>query len=68
MDWHGKHGRRRNAGRIVIKAIKAYFEASGHSRDIEKLGLAASGWDFGLDMRMITLGYQVDTTGVTLPT
>jgi len=66
MDWHGKHGRRRNAGRIVIKAIKAYFDAGGHSRDINKLALAAMG-SIGIDTRMIQLGYESDDTGATLP-
>ena len=67
MDWHGEHGRRRNAGRIVIKAMKAYFEAGGQFNDIQKLKLAATGSFGDYDMRAITLGYDADNTGATIP-
>ena len=63
IDWHGKHGRRRNAGRIVIKALKAYFAAGGLSRDINKLSLAASDISFP----EISLAYEGDKIGVELP-
>jgi hypothetical protein len=35
--WHAEHGRKRKAGRIVIKAMKA-FEAAGGKlfRDLER--------------------------------
>lgn len=47
IDWHAEHGRRRKMGRIVTKAIKAYFNAGGAWADIDRLKLAASGIIFG---------------------
>jgi hypothetical protein len=42
-DWHAQHGRRRKLGRIVIKAMKAYFAAGGRWDTIDRLKLAAAG-------------------------
>jgi hypothetical protein len=55
--WHAKHGRRRKAGRVVIRALKAYTDAGGSWTDIPKLQLSAFCWD-DLD----PLGYMADTT------
>ncbi len=42
-EWHGKYNRRRKLGRIVTKAIKAYFAAGGNWKDIDRLKLSAAG-------------------------
>jgi hypothetical protein len=34
-QWHGEHGRRRRLGRIVIRAMAAYFEAGGKWSDTD---------------------------------
>jgi hypothetical protein len=53
--WHGEHGRRRNRGRVVIRAIKGFIEGGGNWGDIEKLKLTAMGSGlFDLD----PLGYM----------
>src|SRR5262249_54905687 len=53
--WHAEHGRRRNRGRIVIRAIKGYLDGGGKWDDVDKLKLAAAGTDlFGFD----PLGYM----------
>jgi len=47
--WHGEHGRRRKWGRIVVRALAAYFDAGGKYDDVDKLKLAAGGvFDFDL--------------------
>jgi hypothetical protein len=43
--WHAEHGRRRRAGRIVIRALKAFEEAGGKPTDVEKLRITALGSD-----------------------
>jgi hypothetical protein len=55
--WHAEHGRRRKLGRIVIRAIAAFLDGGGRSRDIEDLKLTAMCKDtsFGID----PLGYLV---------
>lgn len=58
MEWHGKYGRRRKLGRIVIKAMKAYMNAGGGFGDFNRLRLAASGFSVH--------GYDVDTIGAEL--
>jgi hypothetical protein len=56
--WHAEHGRRRNRGRIVIRAIKGYLDGGGKWDDVDKLKLAAAGTDlFDLD----PLGYMAGT-------
>jgi hypothetical protein len=35
--WQAEHGRRRRAGRVVIRAMKAFFEAGGKRTDILRL-------------------------------
>ncbi|MDX1072376.1 hypothetical protein GOL32_28285 [Sinorhizobium medicae] len=53
--WHAEHGRVRKYGRIVVKAIRAYLNAGGRSRDIEGLQLAATGFSVS--------GFEADTIG-----
>lgn len=56
-QWHAEHGRRRKAGRIVIRALRAYEEAGGNIwRDITKLQLSVSD-TYDLD----PLGYMAET-------
>jgi hypothetical protein len=43
IEWHAKHARVRKMGRIVVKAIKAYFDAGGASKAIDRFKLAAWG-------------------------
>jgi hypothetical protein len=43
--WQAEHGRRRRAGRIVIRALKAFEEAGGTPADMEKLRITALGKD-----------------------
>lgn len=47
-QWNAQHGRRRRAGRIVIRAIMAFLDAGGRYDDINnlKLSAATSGGDF----------------------
>jgi hypothetical protein len=40
--WHAEHGQRRRAGRVVIRAIKAFFDAGGKSGDVDKLKNSAA--------------------------
>jgi hypothetical protein len=62
--WHAQHGRRRRAGRVVIRAIHAYGDAGGKWSDVDKLKQSAlgryvggiGGDVFGLD----PLGYMAD--------
>jgi hypothetical protein len=62
--WHAEHGRKRRAGRVVIRAIKAYEDAGGKWSDVDKLKLSCLGRyvgrlgadAFGLD----PLGYMAD--------
>ena len=59
--WHAEHGRRRNRGRIVIRAIKGYLDGGGKWDDVDKLKLAAAGTDlFDLD----PLGYMAGTAKI----
>jgi hypothetical protein len=52
--WQAEHGRRRRAGRIVIRALTAFEEAGGNPADMEKLRITALGKDlFEID----PLGY-----------
>ncbi len=44
--WHAEHGKRRNRGRVVIRAIKAFIDGGGPIKDIDKLKFAAIGHDW----------------------
>jgi hypothetical protein len=46
--WHAEHGRRRRLGRIVIRALAAYFDGGGNPKDIEKLKQTAFTHSTGL--------------------
>ena len=41
-QWNAKQGRRRRAGRVVIRAMMAFYDAGGTGKDIDKLKRAAS--------------------------
>ena len=47
MKWHGKHGRKRKLGRVVVKAIQLFFNAGGLPSDVKKLELRALEADLG---------------------
>jgi hypothetical protein len=59
--WHAEHGRKRRAGRVVIRAMMAYLDVGGHWHDVEKLkdsalfGFGSAPWE-NLD----PLGYMAD--------
>lgn len=55
IAWHAKHHWRRKLGRIVAKAMKAFFEAGGTSGNIDRLKLAA--WGYPLST------WEADTIG-----
>jgi hypothetical protein len=46
VEWQAIYGRRRKAGRVLIKAMKIYFDAGGKDSDLAKLKLAAWGLSF----------------------
>ena len=54
--WNGEHGRRRRAGRVVIRAMKAFLDAGGKHDDLDKLKIStiADGVLSGVD----PLGYM----------
>ena len=56
--WHAEHGRRWRAGRVVIKALKAYEAAGGSlfGKDFDQLKLVAGGVGH-------IFGYEADTAG-----
>jgi hypothetical protein len=56
--WHAEHGRRRRAGRVVIKALRAYEATGGQlfGKDFDQLKLAAAGLPF-------IAGFEADTAG-----
>jgi hypothetical protein len=58
--WHAEHGRKRKAGRVVIRAIKAYEDAGGKWTDIDKLKMSALYASFGGFDGLDPLGYMVD--------
>lgn len=60
MDWHGKHGRRRKVGRIVVKAMTLFFSAGGTLQDIDELCLRAASDGTGLGQ---IFGWTEDTIG-----
>jgi hypothetical protein len=55
MDWHVEHARRRKAGRIIIKAMRAYEAVGGRWSDFRQLSLVAAGIPLP--------GYDADTLG-----
>jgi hypothetical protein len=66
-QWHGKHGRRRRLGRIVIRAMAAYFDGGGSWTDIDKLKMTAMGTGLGsldLDGVLDPLGYMADSASI----
>jgi hypothetical protein len=62
-NWHGKHGRRRRLGRLVIRAMAAYLDGGGSWTDIDKLKMTAMGIGLGVldDGILDPLGYLADT-------
>jgi hypothetical protein len=59
-EWNAKYGRRRKAGRVVIKAMKAFAAAGGSWSDYDKLKIAAGGFSLALAPWMAdTLGAEV---------
>ena len=55
--WHAEHGKRRNRGRVVIRAIKAFIDGGGPIKDLDKLKFAAIGHNFGFGEAADELGY-----------
>ena len=62
--WNAEHGRRRRTGRIVIRAIRAFLDAGGKNKDIDKLKLSAelAGSSLADDFKLAVdpLGYMDD--------
>lgn len=58
--WHAEHGRRRKAGRVVIRAIIAYEAAGGKWHDIDKLKTSTLYRTFGGFDGLDPLGYMAD--------
>lgn len=54
--WHAEHGRKRRAGRVVVKALRGYEKAGGktYGKDFDQLKLAADG---------MWVPYEADTAG-----
>lgn len=47
--WNAEHGRKRRLGRIVVRAIRAFFNAGGSDKDLNKLRVTEHGLDvFGI--------------------
>jgi len=55
--WNAEYGKCRKAGRVVIKALKVFFDAGGEFSDVERLRLAASGSNLSF------MGSTTDTIG-----
>jgi hypothetical protein len=58
--WNAEHGKRRNRGRIVIRAIKAFLNAGGSIRHVDDLKLTAlcsEGFGGGIPELEDPLGY-----------
>jgi len=59
--WNAEHGRRRRTGRIVIRAIQAFYNAGGSPKDIDKLKHTAVMISLGVeatDAWLDPLGYM----------
>jgi hypothetical protein len=54
--WNAEHGRKRRTGRIVIRAMKAFYEAGGTSTDIDKLQTSVSCGDLADDLGIAEVG------------
>lgn len=46
IEWHAKYTRRRKFGRIIVKAIKAFYSAGGSPFAIDRLKSAAYGFAY----------------------
>ena len=63
--WNARHGRERRAGRVVIKAIRAYRAVGG--RDVNKLVAAAGAADLGVTLPGLEhINGAPDVTDLTL--
>jgi hypothetical protein len=40
--WHAEHGRKRKAGRVVVRAMRAFEAAGGSWKDIDKLKISTA--------------------------
>jgi hypothetical protein len=60
-EWHAAHGRRRQMGRVVIRAMRVYIDSGGSWDDIEKLKVTAHLGDFAQDLVVDPLGYMAET-------
>jgi hypothetical protein len=59
--WQAEHGRRRKAGRVVIRAIQAYEKAGGKWTDVDKLKMSAlDGFGEAPWNMLDPLGYMAD--------
>jgi hypothetical protein len=58
-EWHAKYSRRRRYGRIVVKALKAFFEAGGKWGDVDRLKIRAQGMDIFSDSEDDKIGADV---------
>jgi hypothetical protein len=58
--WNAEHGRRRNRGRVVIRAIKGFLDSGGKDEDVDKLKLCASLGRYRL-FDLDPLGYMAGT-------
>jgi hypothetical protein len=58
--WHAEHGRRRKAGRVVVRAIKAFQEAGGSWEDVDKLKISTLDGFLGPHLTLDLLGYMKD--------
>jgi hypothetical protein len=74
--WHAEHGRRRRAGRVVVKALRGYQKAGGsiYGKDFDELKLAAGGMfvlhaadTAGADFRDLTSELLESTIALTHP-
>jgi hypothetical protein len=54
--WNAEHGRKRRLGRIVVRALAAFFAGGGQRRDVHKLELSAIGLEFGVSDMVDPLG------------
>jgi hypothetical protein len=65
--WHAEHGRRRKAGRVVVRAIQAYEAVGGKWNDLDKLKISALYGNrfFGNYDGLDPLGYMTDAVNAT---
>ena len=75
IEWHAEHARARKYGRILVKAMKAFFDAGGSWKAIDRFQSAAIGMAFydseadtlGAAIGDITLELLEDTVRLTHP-